>query len=383
MHMDKILSLTLAGVMTAGLFTGCPWQQGGAASSASSSSSSSSSRPHYDSSDDDSDSDTSSSSSSSEPETDIPEGGYKVVEGTYHVYNADGLKAWAAEAGTEPSTNCTLEADITLTGEWTPVGNFNTGEPYTGTFDGQGHTIEGLHVALDKDDSSTDAGLFAYIKGGCVKNLRLEAPSISGYLAGGIAAVIDGGEITGCTVTNATIEAGGMTAGGIAGTVMANSTIEGCVVSGSTISGGEYIPAGGLVGTVQGVNNTFVACCVVKGTITANPCGGMFGCINWVDKTTVTACYWSGDGDTEKGVGQATQGSTAKPNWEDSADIHKVDNETTWDAAVEEMNEALTGSCYSYSYEGGTVELHIPGAGVQNIALTNPLARFLFEDLGL
>ena len=164
---------------------------------------------------------------------------------------------------------------------------------------------------------------------------------------------------------------------------MANSTIEGCVVSGSTISGGEYIPAGGLVGTVQGVNNTFVACCVVKGTITANPCGGMFGCINWVDKTTVTACYWSGDGDTEKGVGQATQGSTAKPNWEDSADIHKVDNETTWDAAVEEMNEALTGSCYSYSYEGGTVELHIPGAGVQNIALTNPLARFLFEDLGL
>ena len=372
MHMDKILSLTLAGVMTAGLFTGCPWQQGGAASSASSSSSSSSSRPHYDSSDDDSDSDTSSSSSSSEPETDIPEGGYKVVEGTYHVYNADGLKAWAAEAGTEPSTNCTLEADITLTGEWTPVGNFNTDKPYTGTFDGQGHTIEGLHVALDKDDSSTDAGLFAYIKDGCVKNLRLEAPSISGYLAGGIAAVIDRGEITGCTVTNATIEAGGMTAGGIAGTVMANSTIEGCVVSGSTISGGEYIPAGGLVGTVQGVNNKFVACCVVKGTITANPCGGMFGCINWVDKTTVTACYWS-DG-PEQGVG----------NDSNKQGVAKVDGTTTtWDAAVEEMNKVLTDDGYSYSYEGGTVELHTPGAGAQNIALTNPLARFLFEDLGL
>lgn len=68
---------------------------------------------------------------------------------TYEVYNANGLLEWNEAARNDLSINCTLIADIDLTGkEWTPIGsNINyvyTG--YTGTFDGQGHTISGLTI---------------------------------------------------------------------------------------------------------------------------------------------------------------------------------------------------------------------------------------------
>ena len=60
---------------------------------------------------------------------------------TYTVYNADGLLAWNEAAQKDRSINCTLTADIDLTGKgWTPIGTdyYNS---YTGTFDGGGHTI--------------------------------------------------------------------------------------------------------------------------------------------------------------------------------------------------------------------------------------------------
>ena len=217
MRTTKLLALTLAGVMAASLLTGCPQQQGGPDASPSSSSSS---RPHHtDSSDDSSSDDTSSSSSSSEPEIEIPEGGYTIdkTTGTYHVYTAEGLQAWADAAQSTPpgqdcSTNCTLEKDIVLTDEWTPI-SF-----YVGTFDGQGHTISGLQVT--QSDFATN-GMFRMIKeGGCVKNLRLENPMVTGTKSntsnGAIVGQLGrGGQIIGCTVSDATIS--GSLAGGIAG----------------------------------------------------------------------------------------------------------------------------------------------------------------------
>ena len=65
--------------------------------------------------------------------------------------------------------NCTLTADITLTGEWTPIGS-DYWHQYTGTFDGGNHTISGLTVK----GSDENAGLFGYIgkDGGTVKNVQ-------------------------------------------------------------------------------------------------------------------------------------------------------------------------------------------------------------------
>ena len=48
---------------------------------------------------------------------------YNADTHTYSVYTPDGLTEWAKAAQSDPSLNCTLTADIDLTGkEWTPIG---------------------------------------------------------------------------------------------------------------------------------------------------------------------------------------------------------------------------------------------------------------------
>ena len=79
--------------------------------------------------------------------------------GNYTVTTADGLKAVADIANSGSlDINITLDKDITLTGEWTPIGSDNWHQ-YTGTFDGGNHTISGLTVT----GSNENAGLFGYI----------------------------------------------------------------------------------------------------------------------------------------------------------------------------------------------------------------------------
>lgn len=58
--------------------------------------------------------------------------------------------------------NYVLENDITLSGdEWTPIGTQKS--PFTGTLDGQGHTIIGLTVGNGADD---DKAFFGFTEGG-------------------------------------------------------------------------------------------------------------------------------------------------------------------------------------------------------------------------
>ncbi len=73
--------------------------------------------------------------------------GYSIQDdGSYMVYNADGLLAWNKAAQKDESINCTLTADIDLTGkEWTQVGTWPPG--YSGIFNGQGHRITGLNFS--------------------------------------------------------------------------------------------------------------------------------------------------------------------------------------------------------------------------------------------
>ena len=72
--------------------------------------------------------------------------GYSIQnDGSYTVYNADGLLAWNKAAQKDESINCTLTADIDLTGkDWTQIG---TWPGYSGVFNGQGHRITGLNFS--------------------------------------------------------------------------------------------------------------------------------------------------------------------------------------------------------------------------------------------
>ena len=74
---------------------------------------------------------------------------------TYTVYNADGLLAWNKAIQEDESINCTLTADIDLTGKkWTRL---DTWPGYSGVFNGQGHRITGLNF------SAASFGLFYFL----------------------------------------------------------------------------------------------------------------------------------------------------------------------------------------------------------------------------
>ena len=211
---------------------------------------------------------------------------------TYTVYTAAGLQKWAEAAKADPSTSCTLGDNITLTGNWTPIGT--RAAPYTGTFDGQGHKISGLQTS-----DTQYAGLFGYIQGGTVKSLDVEVENVtSGYHAGGIAAFIIGSQIEECTVSGGEIKAERSdnqgTAGGIVGYIQSepskgNSRIVNCTVSQTRVVGDT---AGGIAGSHNGTNNCIEGCTVSNSNITTNgsfgSAGGIAGSQGW---STIKNCF--------------------------------------------------------------------------------------------
>ena len=224
-------------------------------------------------------------------------------DGSYTVYTANGLKEWAEAVQTDPTINCTLTADINLTGkEWTPVGN--SGQTYNGTFDGQGHTITGLNIS----SPSEAVALFHNIGGGGkVMNLQLKYVTYNGSTAMGGIAHGNNGTITACSVMG----------------TLTNTTNN------------------GAVGGIAAINYGTITACWFNGTITGGSNVGGIAVFNLNAGSydgKITACYWSGDGISD-GVwgGYDTSGTT------------KVDNSTvTWQTAVGGMNAALTGNDYQW-----------------------------------
>ena len=291
---------------------------------------------------------------------------------TYTVYNADGLLAWNEAAQKDRSINCTLTADIDLTGkDWSPIGT-NFYNSYTGTFDGGGHTIMGLTVTTNDQY----VGLFGRLgKAGTVKNVVMDGIQITcnhrlGY-AGGVAGFSWGGTIENCSVSGSvsgTICAGGVVGiqweasitgcsssatvkgmvqvGGVAGETNSGATMAACYATGNVtieIDPINNILGGGLVGFNAGSS---VLACYATGNVTSTGSstgnvyiGGFLG----GNYTTVTACYWKNNHEQGIGYNRESTGAT------------KVDGTgVTWQKAVDAMNTALqkAGSEWRYELKG-------------------------------
>lgn len=129
--------------------------------------------------------------------------------------------------------------------EWTPIGTKNM--PFSGNFDGNGHTISGLNY------SGEYAGLFGYMNNGTISNIKLADSSFAnGTASGGICAVNNGGTIENCAVDNVAVSGG--TAGGICG--QNSGTITDCFFSGNVSSDGKY---GGICGANSGTIRSTVS----------------------------------------------------------------------------------------------------------------------------
>ena len=223
--------------------------------------------------------------------------GYSIQDdGSYMVYNADGLLAWNKAAQKDESINCTLTADIDMTGrEWTRLG---TWPGYSGIFNGQGYRITGLNF------SAETTKLFGLLNGrGVIKNLQLIDVNLYGS-SGPAAGIVEQneGKIIACSVTGK-ISAYGRT------------------------SGIAYSNYGDIIA------------CWFDGTLKEYESGAIV-CYNYA---YTTSRYWGGNA-----------GQGVFRNLGGKVDATKVDGATVkWQAAVDGMNTALTNNDYQWALGTG------------------------------
>ena len=194
----------------------------------------------------------------SEPAPDAPRdlaavlAGMEREDGVYLVTDDHELQAMDADLGA--NYRLANDIDASLTGGWNdgagfePVGGF--GDPFTGTFDGDGHTIHGLTSSRGED-----VGLFGW-NDGLVESVGIEAGDITGDdFVGGVVGVNDrDGELRQVYATG-TVSATSDAVGGLVGVNAEGTVRASCAavdVSGDTEVGG--LVGVNLTGTVSNVS---------------------------------------------------------------------------------------------------------------------------------
>ena len=291
-------------------------------------------------------------------------GGNGSPENPYKIENADQLKA----VEKNPGAYYVLIADIDLEGSaddpWNPIGKF------TGTFDGNGHTISGLYMnANSPGPADQGLGLFSYLgSGGTIKNLTVEGEIHPGEgtgekldpAIGSVAGRCDGGEIINCTsgvnITGHTEK----TVGGIVAGADGKGTIENCHYTGTiniTINSANTMGMGGIVGQAS---DCTVENCENAGTVISDiHTGGVVGRNN--SGGEVLNCRNSG---YVKSSGNRASGGVVGDNYgeiKNSYNIGTVTGSGGWTGGVtghnvaESSPNAKTGGIVENCYNAGTV----------------------------
>ena len=176
------------------------------------------------------------------------------------------------------SADIVLTQDITLSGEWIPIGTKEA--PYMGTFDGQGHAIKGLTITTKADN----LGFFSFIGStATVKNVSFTGAKVLGNKQAAIVA----GQAENATISNVYVS-GIVTGYDHVGTIVgdargdANVSAEGTTISNCVSTAAAFsstYQAGGIAGwTNLGVFEYNVA----YGAVTA-PNGGAAGICSMID----------------------------------------------------------------------------------------------------
>lgn len=196
--------------------------------------------------------------------------------------------------------------DIDLGGvAWEPIGDRSVAATYTfsGTFDGDGHVISGLHV----ETANADGGLFGRITSATIKNLTVKGDKVEAakYAGGIVGYALKGSVIYNCHAQIESVR--GITTGGIVAR-MQDVTAEGDfgVIKGCTSScnvtsvADKNVFAGGIVGAVGAAD---ISWCINTGKIaneggatTLLAVGGIVG-VQGANSATanIRNCYNTGD----------------------------------------------------------------------------------------
>jgi len=181
----------------------------------------------------------------------------------------------------------TSNIDASTTSGWdsgygfSPIGNNST--KFTGSYDGQGHTIDGLYIHRT---STNYIGLFGYTNNATIENLGVTNVDVSGFeVVGGLVGNDSYSTISNCFSTGAVNGPGNGTVGGLIGWHYTNSSASNCY-SRCTVSGHKTI--GGFVGNIQ--NAPTIDNCFSTGKPSGNQNVGGF--LGFFSSGTITNCFW-------------------------------------------------------------------------------------------
>ena len=206
------------------------------------------------------------------------------------------------------NVSASLEADLQLSGvqygysaaaplTWHPIGEDEAGKRYTGTFNGNGHTVSAmLAKGTEKQGLFGTLGDNATIKKTGISDSQVEASS---GVAGGIAGYVRGTNvvITECGNKAGSLSGYGMFFGGCVGLADSNSSLimDGCYNEGNiSVPGGQMM--GGIIGYVPSGNarRVVIRNCMNKGKVEGlSYVGGIIGTAV-SGTTTITGCWNAG-----------------------------------------------------------------------------------------
>ena len=208
-------------------------------------------------------------------------------------------------------------SDIPTPTEWTFIGCDYNNKAYSGTFDGAGHTIQGVYCNSYRESS----GLFGCIAGATIQDVR-----VTGHFnadraehAGCIVAFAQNSRITGC-VSTASINGHHSfqsATGGIVGIAESNTQVSDCINYGTVkCITNEYnaTNAGGIVGRLTASSN--ITNCSNFGTVIGlidnsyTPSIYVGGIVGFAWTKSISDCYNAGAVRiNEQGNSSATQGA--------------------------------------------------------------------------
>ena len=192
---------------------------------------------------------------------------------------------------------------------WEPIGKYDYGYQYGGTFDGNGKTITNLYI----NASQNNVGLFGYTSEGTIKNLTFEYANVTntgvftGILVGYANGYGNASDLRNIKISNTCQIKGGKETGGIAGD-LSYANAYNCV-NYATVQGNNRV--GGLFGYCS-VENSSITTCANYGNVTATStdAGGLVG---YFISGTIQDCANYGDvKGTERVAGMAGYVSKGK-----------------------------------------------------------------------
>ena len=214
-----------------------------------------------------------------------------------------------------------------------------------------GCTVEGSVKAKDADFVGGIAGFHS--KGSitdCHSSATVEGRAFVGGIAGQSDAKLGIASITACYSTGSVTATKNNTtncsfAGGVVGLNSNEAVLTACYATGDVKGDGERV--GGVVG--DNVVGTVTACYHATGSVTGEQesTGGVVG-RNFKDDFSsgiLNACYWDGTVTGDTGIGNDMTGNSGAT---------KVEAPTTWETAMDAMNEALTSAGTDWRYATGS-----------------------------